>query len=256
MTRTVVITRPAAQSAPLAARLAALGCPVDVFPLLVIAPLDDTSALEQTLSGLARYAMVAFVSPNAVDAAMAHLAHWPREVIAAVVGEGSRQALARHGINETTATIISPRDAHRSDSETLLQELDLPALRGKKVLIVRAETGRELLAQQLKQAGIEVKQITAYRRLAPTLDEGTRAALSKLIAAPNDWIITSSEGLRLLQDMVEQVAGNDGWQSMLQKYLIVPHRRIEETARSLGFRHIMLTDSGDDALCAAIQSRT
>jgi uroporphyrinogen-III synthase len=256
MPRAVVITRPLAQAAPLAARLAGMACEAQVFALLDIEPLADSTALKETLSRLQDYAMVAFVSANAVDAAFAHLAAWPQGVAAAVVGEGSRQALARHGLTNANATIISPRDLQRTDSETLLQELDLHALRGKKVLIVRAETGRELLADQLRAAGVAVEQIAAYRRLPPVLDDDKRQLLARLIRQNNDWIITSSEGLRFLQGMVEQVAGAQGWAAMLQKNVLVPHFRIAETARSLGFLQIIQTGSGDDALCAAIQSRT
>lgn len=254
--RPVVITRPAAQAAPLVARLNESSCKAHLFALLDIQPLADTTLLKATLHRLADYAMVAFVSPNAVDAAFAHIEKWPREVIAAVVGEGSRLALARHGLTDENATIISPRDAQRTDSETLLMELDLDVLRGKKILIVRAETGRELLADQLRAAGVDVEQIAAYRRLAPVLDEAKTAVLIKLIAEPNDWVITSSEGLRLLQDMLEQSVIEDGWVKMCEKSLIVPHKRIEQTARSLGFRHIIQCDSGDEAMYAAIQSRT
>ncbi len=255
MPKPVVITRPEAQAGPLAQRLAAAACPPHLFPLLDIVPLQDTTALRATLGRLSDYAMVAFVSPNAVDAAFAFLDHWPSTVTAAVVGEGSRQALARHGVNDTNAHIVSPLDLQRTDSETLLQVLDLDALRGKKVLIVRAETGRELLAEQLRAAGIKVEQIAAYRRLPPLLDANKTAQLRGLIAQDNDWLITSSEGLRLLQVMVGQIEETEGWHSMQQKTLIVPHPRIAETARDLGFKHIILCGSGDDAVYAAIQSR-
>jgi uroporphyrinogen-III synthase len=40
-----------------------------------------------------------------------------------------------------------------------------------------------------------------------------------------------------------------------QKSLVVPHLRIEESARELGFRSVRLTGSGDGALLAALQSR-
>lgn len=255
MPNSVVLTRPIAQAGPLAARLAASGCDAQIFSLLDILPLQDSSALQAVLARLTDYAMVAFVSPNAVDAAFAHIAVWPRAVTAAVVGAGSRLALAQHGVTDATATIVSPRDAHRTDSETLLQELDTAALQGKKILIVRAETGRELLADQLRAAGILVEQVAAYRRLAPELNADRRAALLSLLQQENDWVITSSEALRFLQDMVQQAAGAAGWAVMLQKTLIIPHERISQTARSLGFQHIIQTGSGDDALCAAIQSR-
>jgi uroporphyrinogen-III synthase len=252
----VVITRPAAQAEALALRLSASGCPVRLFPLLEIQPLADTAELSATLAKLNDYAMVAFVSPNAIDAVFAHLTDWPKNVIAAVVGEGSRLALARHGVTDANATIISPSDKQRTDSETLLLELDLEVLRGQKVLIVRAESGRELLADQLRAAGVDVEQIVAYQRLAPTLDEARLVALRALLAEKNDWIITSSEALRLLKQMVEQADPAAGWQHLQNKTLILPHPRIAETAKECGFTHINLCGSGDEALFGAIQSRT
>ena len=252
----VVITRPRAQAEPLAARLAALGVSARVFPLLDIEPLPDSAPLSAVLSRLSDYALVAFVSPNAIDAAFHHLDHWPAGVIAAVVGEGSRLALAAHGVTDANASIAYPTDPHRTDSETLLEVLDLAALRGRKALIVRAETGRELLADRLREAGISVEQIAAYRRGAPALDEPRRAMLLELIAAGDDWVITSSEALRHLQDQVLQVAGAAGWKAIQAQRLIVPHQRIAETAFELGFTHVTQTDSGDEALVAAIQSRS
>ena len=133
--------------------------------------------------------------------------------------------------------------------------MDLPALVGKKVLIIRAETGRELLADRLREAGITVDQVAAYRRGKPILDEQRRQELAELLALGCDWIITSSEALRNLKEDVEQVAGSAGWQQIRQVTLIVPHVRIAETAKNMGFQQAILTSSGDEALIAAIQSR-
>ena len=251
----IVITRPQSQADPLAARLAALGRDARVFPLLDIQPLSDTTQLTACMNGLAGYAMVAFVSPNAVDAAFSCLSQWPEGVVAAVVGEGSRLALARHGVTNESAMVISPIDTQRTDSETLLEVLDLPALVGKKVLIIRAETGRELLADRLREAGITVDQVAAYSRGAPELDAQRRDELIQLIDARCDWVITSSEALRNLKNDVQQVAGNAGWEQIRQATLIVPHVRIAETAKNMGFEQVILSASGDEALLAAIQSR-
>lgn len=266
----VVITRPRAQAEPLAARLAALGFDARIFPLLDIAPLPAGSAreaaLKAALSHLGDYALVAFVSPNAIDAAFAHIDAWPAGVIAAVVGDSSRQALARHGVTEANASVASPTDPERTDSETLLHVLDLPALKGKKALIVRAETGRELLADRLREAGVEVEQVAAYRRGAPMLDEARCVELLQLVDAGAHWVITSSEALRHLQAMVQQAGavigdppgGRSGaeasWQAMQRQALVVPHPRIAETAQSLGFDTVLHTGSGDEALITAIQA--
>lgn len=253
--RPAVITRPLAQAAPLAARLSAQGIDARVFPLLDIQPLADASELRTKLDHLTDFAMVAFVSPNAIDAAFAHLSSWPQGVIAAVVGEGSRKALAHHGVNAQTATVISPADTHRTDSETLLEVIDLQSFIGKKVLIIRAETGRELLADRLRAAGITVEQVAAYRRSEPVLDTSRRQQLLELAEAGADWVITSSEALRYLKSAAIEVLGDDGWARLQQATLIVPHPRIADTAREMGFAHVNLTSSGDEALVAALQSR-
>ncbi|HZX25654.1 MAG TPA: uroporphyrinogen-III synthase, partial [Telluria sp.] len=164
MPETIVITRPRVQAEPLAARLAASGRAAVVFPLLEIAPLADDAALRAALAQLDSFALAAFVSPNAIDAAFAHVKSWPARLPIAVLGEGSRAALARHGV---ACTVYSPPDPEHSDSEGLLSVLDLASLRGKRVLLVRGESGRELLADVLRAAGAEVVAVPAYRRSVP-----------------------------------------------------------------------------------------
>lgn len=253
--RPVVITRPAAQATPLARRIAVTGREAVVFPLLEILPLPDKTKLQATLRQLDTYAMVAFVSPNAIDAAFAMLDSWPKQVAVAVVGEGSKAALAQHGLTPENATIFSPVDPKRTDSQTLLEVLDIEALRGKRVLIIRGETGRELLADALREKGVEVEQVAAYRRVAPVLDQNGRARLLQLLDCAAEWVITSSEALRNLLQMVRDVAGEAGLVKIQRQNLIVPHARIAETAHLLGFMNVAQTGSGDEQLLAALQFR-
>ncbi|MET3131495.1 uroporphyrinogen-III synthase [Oxalobacteraceae bacterium GrIS 1.11] len=275
MPDTVVITRPLAQAGPLAERVAALGLPVLVLPLLEIHPLADGTALAAALAELDTYAMVAFVSPNAIEAAFAHIVRWPAGVTLAVLGEGSRAALAAHGLTSACADIVSPPDTAPSDSEHLLGSLDLVRLRGRRVLIVRGESGRELMADGLRLAGADVTVVAAYRRCVPALSAALAATLRGLLARNNDWVITSSEALRgLLQllaemdreEIVAPGAAPDGVSAsaapqdgavvkMQQQHLIVPHARIAQTASALGFTRVTLTGSGDARVLAALQSR-
>ncbi len=255
MPETVVITRPRAQAEALAGAVAGLGYAPVVLPLLEIAPLPDPSALRATLAGLSGYALVAFVSPNAVDAAFAHIDRWPDGLPVAVVGEGSRAALARHGLTGENATILSPRDPAHSDSEHLLESLDLAALAGRRVLIVRGENGRELLADALRAAGVEVETVAAYRRSVPALTGNLAATLSGLLVQPNHWIITSSEALRGLHGLLERIDPVTAVAKLQQQHLIVPHARIAQTANDLGLTRVTLTGSGDARLLAALQSR-
>jgi uroporphyrinogen-III synthase len=254
MPGSVVITRPRAQADGLAQAVAALGRTPVVLPLLEIAPLADQSQLAATLAGLEAYALAAFVSPNAIDAAFAHIGQWPRQVALAVLGEGSRAALARHGLDSTNATILGPLDPTRSDSENLLASLDLAALAGKRVLIVRGESGRELMADGFRAAGAEVTVVPAYRRSSPALSPELGATLCSLLDTQNDWIITSSEALRGLFDLLRQL-GDARVDQMQQQHVIVPHARIAATAQALGLARVTLTGSGDERLLAALQSQ-
>lgn len=255
MPNRVVVTRPIEQAHGFAQRVAAQGGAPVVFPLLEIHPLSDPAPLRAALADLGAYAMVAFVSPNAIDAFFNVVREWPKDIIWGVVGEGSRAALARHGVTSDNARIVSPLDPARTDSETLLEALDLRALKGRRVLVVRGETGREFLADALRSAGIDVVQVAAYRRSAPKLNDATRAQLIELLNSDSDWVVTSSEALRNLMQMAKQVEGDDGVAKILQQKIITSHIRIEETAKALGFRHITVTRSGDEYLLAALQFR-
>ncbi|MDY7572774.1 uroporphyrinogen-III synthase [Actimicrobium sp. CCI2.3] len=255
MLRKLVITRPLAQSLGLAQVLRDGGREVVILPLLDILPLPDEAALQAVLAQLESFALVAFVSPNAIDAAFAQVATWPVSVPLAVMGEGSRRALARHGVTAGPYQITSPLDTQRTDSQTLLQALDLPRLQGQRVLIIRGDGGRELLADAMRDAGIDVQQVAAYRRVAPRLDAALRQRLTDLLAQDCDWIITSSEALQVLMGFVQQVDAETGVGKIQHKNVFVPHRRIAETAVSLGFRYVFLTGSGDEGLLTALQSR-
>jgi uroporphyrinogen-III synthase len=253
MSGAVVITRPRQQAEPLARAVAAIGREPVLLPLLEISPLPEAGEreLRRVLADLSSYALVAFVSPNAIDAAFAHIAHWPDGVDIAVVGEGSRAALARHGVLDGRVRIHCPHDPAHSDSEHLLQALDLGRLAGQRVLVVRGEGGRELMPDALRSAGALVQTVAAYRRAVPGPGPDMSARLAGLLDGPNDWIITSSEALRGLVSLVEPHL-----QAVLREQrLIVPHARIHETACALGFTRLVLTGSGDERLLAALQSQ-
>jgi uroporphyrinogen-III synthase len=250
----VVITRPLAQAEALAPRIAALGLQPVLFPLLEIHALDDNRELRVTLGRLQEYALAVFVSPNAIDAAFRHIDAWPASVAIGIVGAGSRAALARYGVNASNTRIVAPLIPEKTDSEGLFAALDLQALKGQRVLIVRGQAGRDFLSEALQRAGVAVEHVGAYRRGAPAPDPVRTAQLRTLLETDSCWIITSSEALRNLLRMLPQTAMEDAVVKMQQKRIIVPHPRIAETARLAGFSCVTLTGSGDERLLAALQS--
>ncbi|MCM2490903.1 fused uroporphyrinogen-III synthase HemD/membrane protein HemX [Burkholderia glumae] len=109
---TAVLTKPEGQSAALAAQLAAAGIESFDFPLIDIAPATDFGPLDAAFARLDAYALVVFVSPNAIDRALARFgAIWPHSLPVGVVGPGSVAALARHGIAAPAHRVIAPDGA-------------------------------------------------------------------------------------------------------------------------------------------------
>ncbi|MFM0309598.1 fused uroporphyrinogen-III synthase HemD/membrane protein HemX [Paraburkholderia sp. RL17-383-BIF-A] len=256
---TVVITRPAGQSNELIARLAEVGLATLDFPLIDVAPVTDDAPLRAALSSLERYALVVFVSPNAVDHAFAHSdTIWPHALPIGVVGPGSVQALARHGVSAPAYNVISPpsgadEEAARFDSEGLFAAIDLALgatnLEGKRVLIVRGDGGREWLAERLREAGAEVETVAAYRRLVPEPSIGGWARVHELLAGePHAWLLTSSEGVRNLHELAQDHLTVDEIVQLKRATLVTPHPRIAQTARALGFDSITVSGAGDERI--------
>ncbi|PRX32167.1 uroporphyrinogen III methyltransferase/synthase [Paraburkholderia sp. BL18I3N2] len=260
---TVVITRPAGQSNELIARLAAAGIATLDFPLIDIAPVTDDAPLRAALASLERYALVVFVSPNAVDQAFAHSdSIWPHALPIGVVGPGSVQALARHGVAAPAYNVISPpsgsdEDTARFDSEGLFAAIDTAlgatSLEGKRVLIVRGDGGREWLAERLREAGAEVDTVAAYRRLVPEPSIGAWARVHELLAGvPHAWLLTSSEGVRNLNELAHDHLTADEIAQLKRAALVTPHPRIAQTARALGFDSMTVSGAGDERIARAL----
>lgn len=246
--RTIVVTRPAAQADAMVAAIEAAGGSALRFPLLAIAPVEDTAPVEAVAARLDGYDFACFVSPNAVEHALAVVLRgraWPAAVRAVTVGVSSEKALARHGI----ANVIAPRE--RFDSEALLSlpELAPENVAGRRVVIFRGDGGRELLGDTLVARGAMVDYVTCYHRTRPPLD--VALLLARARAGTLDAItLTSSEGLENLIDML----GADVPALLANTTLFVPHARIGERAAALGAPHVVLTGAADAGLLAGLVS--
>jgi len=176
--RTVVVTRPRAASAPLAAALGALGARVVFAPLIRTLPPRSWRDLDAALRSLSDFDAVAFSSANAVDyffaRAKALRLRPKRPRVVAVVGAATAKAAGARGWKAT----VVPEDAR---AEGLFRSMNLP--RGARVLLPRAEHGLEFLPQRLAASGAVVTRATAYRTVP---DLAGRKALQRALAAGAD----------------------------------------------------------------------
>ncbi|MCK9379904.1 MAG: uroporphyrinogen-III synthase [Sulfuritalea sp.] len=242
--RHVVVTRPAGQAAHFATALTDQGAIPVLYPVLEIRDIEDVAPLLDAAIRLDSYDLAVFVSPNAIEKALAAILprrSWPATLRVAALGKSSERELARHGIHD----VISP--PLRFDSEALLELPELTDVRGRRVIIFRGDGGREVLGDTLKARGASVEYVTCYRRGRPQLDP---APLLKLWEEGQlDAVtLTSSEGLRNFFDMVGRLG-----QAWLKKTpAFVPHLRIAEQAQALGLAKVIPTEPGDDGLLAGL----
>ncbi len=262
---TVVITRPGGQSSALVERLARAGFNAFEFPLIDIAPVADDAPLRAALDELyapERYALVVFVSPNAVDHAFGRLfAPWPADVPVAVVGPGSVAALARQGVHAPAHRVISPSeeaDDPRFDSEALYAAIEshfgANGLDGRRVLIVRGDGGREWLAERLEQAGARVTKVAAYRRLLPEPSMRKWERIHALLGGDHAWLLTSSEGVRNLDELAREHLTADEIARLKHARVVCPHPRIAEAARQTGFDRITVSGAGDERIVHTLEA--
>ena len=237
----IVITRPARQAAGLAREIAALGGEPLIFPAIVILPPADPNALLEVQRRLADYDIAVFVSANAVEYGVADPARWPAHLITLAPGPGTAAALATVGIRD----VRIPRTT--MDSEGLLALPELASVAGKRAVIFRGDTGRELLKTALEERGASVMQVECYRRARP---ESSAAGLvdawrEKRVDAVT---LTSSEGL----DNLWAILDGEGRRYLVATPVFVPHPRIAERARTLGLRETIVTPPADAGLIASL----
>ena len=269
---TVVVTRPLGQSTALLGLLEHAGFEPIEFPLIDIGPVADAAPLHAALGELYApapfgFALVVFVSPNAIDHAFAALSSaWPLQIPIGVVGPGSVAALARQGVTPPTYTIISPAAGAtvtetptdpRYDSEALHAAIEAhfgpDGLKDKRILIVRGDGGREWLADALSAAGAKVEKVAAYRRIVPEPSMRDWERIHALLTGvPHAWLLTSSEGVRNLEELAREHLTVDETLTLKHAPLVTPHPRIAEAARQAGFDRITVSGAGDERIVQAV----
>jgi uroporphyrinogen-III synthase len=237
----VLVTRPAAQAERLGEAIeAAHGRPI-LFPCVEIAGPADPAAVQAQLQRAGDCQLLLFVSANAVDYAFALLPDTlPASQQIAAIGDATAARLAHYGLD---ATLVP----QRFDSEGLLALPELADMSGQRVLILRGNGGRELLADTLRARGATVDYAEVYQRLLP------QRSATNLVAGWERWIdavtVTSAEIL----DNLITLLGEAGTTKLQQTPLVVVSERLAEHARQCGCRKLYLAaNAGDDAVLRAL----
>ena len=184
----ILVTRPRAQADSFAEGLRTAGFKPIYFPVIEIRSIEDNSEFDQALININKYDWVVFTSVNGVEVVFEKLKQFSPIPRVVAIGPKTAEALKARGI---TPDFVP---------EEYVAEAILPGLgdlRGKWVLLPRAEVARKALPEAIAKAGGTAHEIAVYKTLPVQPDPEGLAALKSGV----DWITFTSPST--VQNFVE-----------------------------------------------------
>lgn len=230
-----MVTRPEPQAQGLCTALKAEGFAAFKLPALAIEPNPEPASIDASHIDL-----VVFVSRNAVIHGLPRLINPKPDLGYAAVGKGTAAELRARGIDQ----VLIPEG--RWDSEGLLERPELAQMQGKRVLILRGDGGRGLLAATLRERGARVDFIEVYRRCPSEADPA-----EVLAHWPEIHVVLATSNALL--DHLLELLGPEAQERLHSKTLLLVSERGLHHARSLGYEQLLLATGASDAeLIAAL----
>ncbi len=192
----ILVTRPKEQAGELVELLRAQGAAPIELPAIQLAPPRSFSRLDRAIRRIERYHWLIFTSANGVEAFFHRLRFLGRDlrilkgIRLCAIGPKTAAAIERRGL---FVDVVPTQFV----AEGVLAALARYRMRGRQVLIPRAEEAREILPQQLTARGAIVDVAPAYRTVRAPIG---RQGLRKLLQAHAVSVITftSSSTVRSL----------------------------------------------------------
>jgi len=187
----VMVTRPRDQCLALGELLMRQGADCIIQPAIQITDPTDWTPVDDCLAHLARFDWLVFSSANGVRRLLERLFFLHHDLRAlggrqlAAIGPGTADELARYHLRAD----LQPAE-YRAEA---LASVLAPAVRRRRVLLVRASRGREVLAQRLCEAGADVEQAVVYESCDVATADAEAAA--QLEQGRIDWITVTSSAI-------------------------------------------------------------
>lgn len=201
----ILLTRTEAKNAAPADSLSLLGAEVFSLPLIETIPLQDYAILDNAIASLESFDWLVFTSAKGVS-------YFKKRLLGAHLDARSLGKLKFATVGPATASALRSMLGMQPDlqpddptQEGLTAEL-LSALGAKsQVLFVRASKGRDLLIEQLSNAGHQVTLAPAYATQASVPDERLQTAFHEWAAGGLEWcVLTSPSAAKSLQRLIAE----------------------------------------------------
>ena len=186
----ILVTRPEAQATELVDLLWSLGAEPIEAPMIRVEPPEDYGALDEACELAGTFDWIVFTSTNGVDAFLQRLCTGPRDVRElkgvrlCAVGPATAERLLRYGLRVD----LVPEE-HRGEAvvEALRKTEDLSE---RRILLPRADLARDVLPTELRRAGAEVVDVTAYRTVRTGGDRDGGPDIFKMLLDQKIDIVT------------------------------------------------------------------
>jgi len=203
----VLITRSAEQNEELAALVRRAGGVPVRFPTIRLVPPEDCGPLDREIGRLSSFDWVLFGSANAARffcdrSTRLGLVNWPSTLRVASVGPGTSQELSSRGVPVHLT-------AKKHTAEGLFQALKAEGIAGRRFLLPRAEEGRDILPESIREEGGQAVFVVAYRNALAEKDEDAAAEI--LADPPEVCTFASPSAFRNLFGLL----GEEGARAML-----------------------------------------
>ena len=159
----ILVTRPREQAGELVDLLEAMGAEAIEAPMIRILPPDDYAPLDDACARAGTFDWIIFSSARAVDVFIERLLGTPLDLRALAgsklcgVGQATAERLRHYGLKVD----LMPAEYR---AEAVVGAMSETAdVRGLKVLLPRANIGREVIADELRKRGADVTDVVAYR---------------------------------------------------------------------------------------------
>ena len=186
--QSILVTRPADQAEALAGPLRDLGANVLLQPAIAIDPPEDWAGVDRAIATIDQWDHLIFCSHNGVRFFLERLLQSQRDVrtLAGVrisaVGSKTAQTLESYHLH---TDFVPPDFRAESLAEQIASEVS-----GKRVLVIRASRGSDVLARKLSPNCAQLTEIVAYRH--SDVSEADPQIVQLVSEGKIDWITVTS----------------------------------------------------------------
>lgn len=222
--QTTLVTRPRHQAESLQSALRASGSRALIHPVIEIGDPTDWESVDSAIDRLSSYDWLVFSSSNGVNFFMRRI--WEKGLDLRAIGNAKIAAIGSSTLLELRQHQLRANLIPGEFRAEALAEMLIEQATGKRFLLVRASRGRDLLADELKQAGKDVDQAVVYESRDVT--EADPDILEAMSQGEIEWVTVTSSAIA---NAIAALFGSALKQTKLASISPVT----SHTLRSLGF---------------------